>query len=166
MKKKYLLLSGLALVLIIALSIGPAMAYFTTYKVSDGSEVVNAGARTEIEETFDSTTKHVTLTNTSDKISVYVRVKVFSTRPFTASGGEHWDTVTTNDTFTYCDQLIPPGGTAAPLDVEIVFPEGYKKGESFNVLVMHECVPARYNEKGEPYADWSEDWIAMHAPKS
>ena len=165
MKKKYLILSGLAFALIIALSIGPAMAYFTTYKVADGSEPVNAGARTEIEETFDSTTKHVTLTNKSAKVSVYVRVKVFSTHPFEASG-EHWNTVTKNNEFTYCDQLIPPGGTAAPLDVWIDFPKGFKEGESFNVLVMHECVPARYTDKGVPYADWSDEWIAMNAPKT
>lgn len=29
-------------------------------------------------------------------------------------------------------------------------------GESFNVIVIYESTPVRYDENGEPYADWSE----------
>jgi len=156
MKKNRILLTALAAVLVLSLSIGSALAYFTDWTNADGAEVIHAGHTGEIDETFDRWIKHVTVKNTSADVSVYIRAKVFTTYTVKCSG-KNWDSVG-KETFTYYANPVGPGETAPDvLNVEITPPADKKDGDSFNVIVVYEAVPARYHEDGTPYADWSQE---------
>ena len=161
MKKSYLPLAALALLLLIALSISPAMAYFSDYTTADGAQEVNAGFKTEIEEEFESWTKKVTIKNTSDDLSVYVRAKVFSMYNVKCNGTNWTPTNAGNETYVYYTPALAPKKSAAVLNVEITHPTTPEEGDSFNVVVIYEAVPARYDEDGTPYADWNQEVLTF-----
>lgn len=158
MKKNRILLTALAAALILALSIGSALAYFTDWTLADGTETVHAGHTGEINESFDSWVKHVTVKNTSKDVSVFVRAKVFSTYTVAASG-TNWDSVG-KETYTYYALPLGPGETTPDaLNVTITPPAGLEDGESFNVIVVYEAVPVKYDKDGTPIADWTQEII-------
>ena len=77
-KKKNLCLAAAALTLTAGLSVGTAMAYFTTYATASGGVSLSLdNAVTVPEEEVSNWTKHITVQNTGD-IDCFVRVKVFA----------------------------------------------------------------------------------------
>lgn len=78
MKKKDVLLSAAACLLVLCTSISNAWAYFTTYSSAAGSITIHMGDETEIEESISDWTKHVVITSTEDSGPVYIRAKAFS----------------------------------------------------------------------------------------
>ena len=155
MKNSRLLLTVLAGVLILSVTIGTALAYFTDWTEADGAEVVHAGHTGEITETFDSWIKHVTVKNTSPDVTVFIRAKVFTTYTVECYG-TNWTTVGKNE-YTYYANPVGPGETAGDiLNVKITPPTNPEDGDSFNVIVVYEAVPARYHEDGTAYADWTQ----------
>ena len=157
MKKNRILLTALAAALILALSIGSALAYFTDWTQADGAETIHAGHTGEINETFDSWVKHVTVKNTSKDVSVFVRAKVFSTYNV-SSAGSNWKSE--DDKYIYYALPLGPGETTPdPLNVTITRPTDLEDGESFNVIVVYEAVPVKYDTEGEPVADWTQKII-------
>ena len=165
MKESKLFLTILAAVLIVTLSIGSALAYFTDSTDVNGKETVYAGAKTQITEDFDGDGhKRVSIKNTSDKVTVFIRVKAYSTHGFSLVG-DNWET---RGEYIYYKLPLAPGETAAVLHVDHEnFPTGYKEGESFTIVVVHECVPARFDEDGNPLMEesWSNDWVTIATPK-
>ena len=78
LNKKTLGLAGAALVLTAGLSVGSAMAYFTTYTQVGGGVSLSLGTTSTIpEETVEDWTKHVTIQNTGDT-DCFVRVRAFA----------------------------------------------------------------------------------------
>ena len=159
MKKNRILLTALAAVLILSLSIGSALAYFTDWTDANGEEVVHAGHTGEINETFDKWTKHVTVKNTSADVSVYIRAMVFTTYNVTCEGYKWTPNPAGKNEYIYYADPVGPGETAPDvLDVTITPPSNLTDGESFNVIVVYEAVPARYNSDGTAYADWTQEF--------
>ena len=155
MKKSRMILTAVAIALIVTLSIGSAMAYFTTYTTVEGKAPLTAGPTTTVEEYYDGY-KHIIIHNTSDDgITVFVRAKAFSKYALTASG-EQW---TKDGDYWVCSKPIEAGDDAPELVIAI---EGVPEADlenvmqSFNVVVVYEAVPARYHEDGTPYADWTQ----------
>ena len=62
MKKKNVILALLAAGLVLTSSVGSAWAYFTTYVEAQGGVTISLGDETDVEETFSSWTKHVSIT--------------------------------------------------------------------------------------------------------
>ena len=83
-KRKSTWLAAAALGLTISLSVGSAMAYFTTYAEAEGGYTVSIGSTTKTKEEFSNWTKHVQVENTGDT-ECYVRVKAFSGSQFPLS---------------------------------------------------------------------------------
>ena len=61
-------------------------------------------------------------------------------------------------------EAVDPGKSTAPLDVTITFPtrkkadndpSGYEIGDNFNVVVVYESTPAKYDKNNDPAPDWS-----------
>ena len=158
--KKYLIL--VAALLILTLSIGSAMAYFTAYSTTDGNAPLYVKPKTDIEEHFNSWKKSVTILNTSDEVDVYVRAKAFSTMPVSCEG-TGWS-AGSDDYYYYNAILGPKETTENPLIVTInggKTPEEVP-GDRFDVIVIYEAVPVHYDEDGKPLpADWTEEVVVV-----
>lgn len=165
-------LFALAAVSVLTMGINSALAYFTTYTVAEGGHTVHLGDRTQIRESFDSWTKHLTVTNDAGSEPVYVRARAFCARYgfHYAAASDRWTTEKGSwneivpgggDEYFYYKEMLKGGESTDVLDVVIEIPvkeEGvvFEEGESFNVIVIYESTPVRYREDGTPYADWTQ----------
>lgn len=155
--KKRIYLAAAALALVATLGIGSAMAYFTTYVLADGGVELSMGSSVTIpEEEMDLHFKIVTIKNTGD-IDCYVRVTAFVNEEngdlvFSDESGK-WTPGA--DGFYYYSDIVKPGETTEKIKIAVngllVEPEA---GEEFNVIVVEECTPVRFDENGKAYADW------------
>ena len=128
--KKPLVLAAAAIALTGSLTVGSAMAYFTTYATAGGGVKMNMGFTTTVpDEKIDEKGKHVTINNEGD-YDCFVRVKAFAPVALT--------------------YLAPDGGWQA-----YQFPSGDGKASEFNVVVIQECTPVLFDENGNAYADWN-----------
>lgn len=157
MKKKQLFLLLTAFVMVVFATVGTSLAYFTTYATAKGGYPIHMGYQTELHESFSAMTKHVSISAAEDSQPVYVRAMAFAGSEFTLTfSGEGWSKG--SDGFYYYDSVLPGGETTAELKVKVGVPEGkvYEEGETFNVVVIYESIPALYDETGAPYADWTQ----------
>lgn len=151
LNKKTICLTAAALTMTMGLSVGTALAYFTTYAEASGGVALDLGFTTTVPgETVDDWTKHVTISNTGD-YDCYVRVRAFAGNAYTLQySGGNWTLGT--DGYYYYNEIVPAGGSTGTLDIVIA---GAVDGQSFNVVVVQECTPVQYDEDGSPYADWN-----------
>lgn len=153
--KKPLLIAAATLALTGTLSVGSAMAYFTSYSTAEGSVKINMGfTETVPHEEVDSGGKHITIENTGD-YDCFVRVKAFAPVELTYTAPDGGWTQGDDD-YWYYDEILPAGQTTTKeLNITYKFPEGEEKPADFNVIVVQECSPVLYDENGNAYADWN-----------
>ena len=77
MKTRKIILPALAVILVIGLAVGTAIAYFTAHTEATGSVPVALGAKTEIEESIKDLDKVITISNKGPE-AVWVRAKAYS----------------------------------------------------------------------------------------
>lgn len=148
--KKKIIIIAASLLLLGAVGVKPAMAYFTATHESSG--VVNFG-HMEItpHEKIDGFTKSITIENTGEQ-PVYVRVQFFagSTHKLTTTltSSSKWSK--NEDGFYYYSQQLAAGKTTETLAVK-VDPEG-ETADYFNVIVVSEATGVK--EDGS--YDWNE----------
>lgn len=158
MKRNTILLGALALVLVLCVSIGTAYAYFTTYAAAQGGYVIRAGV--DFEESFYDWTKRVVITSRENTMPVYVRARAYAGTTLTLQiSGESWTQA--GDWWYYTprnnDGTVKPlngGESTTELDIKILnIPTDVEGGDSFNVAVVYEYAPVRYDEAGSalPY---------------
>lgn len=144
--------SALAVAQVLTSAVGSAGAYFTTYTGAAGGRTLSVGSQPDIEETFSSWTKTVTVSNSADSQPVYVRVRGFASGHSLVYLDETGAWTAGEDGFYYYNSIVNPGEAAAPIKVGIGdIPE--EEG-SFNVAVVYESTPVQYQADGTPYADW------------
>lgn len=154
--KKAIILASAALALTGTLTVGSAMAYFTTYSTASGGVTMNMGFTETIpEETVDSEGKHVTIKNVGD-YDCFVRVKVFAEVEVNYKAGAGWK-FNEKDQYWYYEKLLSAGESTEELLVTYEFPETPEgeEPEPFDIVVIQECTPVLYKEDGTPYADWN-----------
>ena len=151
LSKKAIALTAAALTLTMGLSVGTAMAYFTTYTEAAGGVPLELGFTTTVpSETVDNWTKHVTIANTGNQ-DCYVRVKAFAGSAYALQyTGDNWTPGA--DGYYYYSEIVPAGGSTGTLDIAI---GNVEEGQSFNVVVVQECTLVQYDDNGSPYADWN-----------
>ena len=160
MKKLNICLALLAVLLILPAGVGKAMAYFTTYTHARGGYTIELSDQTttHIDESFSNWTKRVTISNDEDSQPVYVRAKAFSGSIYQlnySSATGKWAVNGSSDGFYYYSDILNPGDRSEELLVKIEnVPEGTDEA-SFNVTVIYEYTPVRYDDNGNPYADWT-----------
>ena len=148
--KKPVVLAAAALALTASVSVGSALAYFTTYSTAGGSVQMGMGfARTEIDETVGDGGKHVVISNVGD-YDCFVRVKVFAELEVAYEPGDGWSQG--EDGYWYYSPVLAAGESTPELLITYEFPED---GEEFNIIVVQECTPVIYDESGNPMADWT-----------
>lgn len=153
-KTKHLCLAAAALTLTMGVSVGSAMAYFTTYaSASGGASLSLSNTVTIPEEQVIDWTKHVTIRNTGD-VDCFVRVRAFAGETYqdglTYADDEGKWTPGEDGCYYYSD-VVPAGGETQELRIGI---DHMDREESFNVIVVQESTPVLYDEQGNPYADW------------
>lgn len=153
--KKPLVLAAAAIALTGFLTVGSAMAYFTTYATAGGGVKMNMGFTTTVpDEKIDEKGKHVTIINKGD-YDCFVRVKAFAPVALTylaPDGG--WQAG--DDGYWYYESVLPAGETTKQeLNISYQFPSGDEKASEFNVVVIQECTPVLFDENGNAYADWN-----------
>ena len=154
--KKNLCLAAAALTLTAGLSVGSAMAYFTTYATASGGGTVSLGSTTIIpEEKVVNMEKRISVKNTGD-YECFVRVKVLAGDKykdglvFTPDAEGTWSLG--DDGYYYCKEVIAAGASSKTFSVKINV--NSEDTDDFNVIVVQECTTALYKEDGTPYADW------------
>ena len=161
MKKRIVLcnicLFFLAAVMVLPAGIKGTLAYFTTYVRAEGGYIIEAGYETEIEEKFYDWQKEITISCKSGSQPVYVRARAFCGDEYKllyADPDGKW--TQGQDGYWYYKDILNGGETAKPLLIKIEnVPEEVKESAEFNVVVIYEYTPVRYDQNGDPYADWS-----------
>ena len=155
MNKRTICLTLAALIMAAGLTVGTAMAYFTTYVTADGGAVLKLGfTDTEIKEEVIAGKKELTLTNVGD-FPAYVRIKalvgdehpVVYSEPQETNGS--WELKA--DGYYEYGKFLAPGESTTQINVGF----DLDGNESFNVIIVQESTPVLYDENGEAYCDWS-----------
>lgn len=153
--KKTVFLTAAALTMTLGLSVGTAMAYFTTYTEAAGGVELELGFTETIpHEEVTDWTKHIRIENTGN-YDCYVRVKVFAGELFQDSltyGDDSGKWTPGADGYYYYSDIVPAGGMTEELRVMI---DHMDAEQSFNVIVVQECTLVQYDGNGSPYADWN-----------
>ena len=165
MKKRTLLLAVLAVVLVLSSSIGSAVAYFTSYAKARGGYVIHLGGRTEIEERWDEGQKLVQISNVSPqgidtgKHPVFVRARAFCDSDlelgYTSDPEGAWKE---DGDCWYYQTALYTGDTSGTLKIRVRAKENekIKPGETADVVVVYESVPALFTADGSP--DLANAW--------
>ncbi len=162
MKNRYkIIIAGLVLVLVMSAGIGSAWAYFTTFDEAAGNIQISIEPP-RIDEEYTEGAKHVVITNNPDSsVYVWVRARAFVGEEYKkyvgTPSGEGWSN---EGDWSYYGTPLAPGAKTGTLDITVtgipVTPES--KGETVNVAVVYECIPAAFDEEGNPIAATAADW--------
>lgn len=155
LNKKNLCLAAAALTLTAGVSVGSAMAYFTTYATASGGAQISLGSTTIVpQDEVIGMAKHIAVENTGSS-DCYVRVKVLAGDKykdgleFVPDAEGHWSV---EGDYYVCDQIISPGKVSATFQVKI---NDMESEDDFNVIVVQECTPVIYGKDGEAQGpDW------------
>lgn len=146
MKTRKIILPALAVILVIGLAVGTAIAYFTAHTEATGSVPVALGAETEIQEKIVNNEKLVTISNKGPQ-AVWVRAKAFSAYELNYEG-TNWELG--DDEFYEYKEIVEANQSTSTLKVSIKELESLVT-EEFNVIVIYECTPVQYDDvTGEP----------------
>jgi hypothetical protein len=142
--KVYLLV--VALVLVLSMTVGLTMAYFSDYTPAKGGKTVALGGQTKVEEKQYEDNKVIDIVNTGDT-DVVVRVKVIAPgnpEDLTYSGSGWTDG---EDGYYYYNSVLPAGDTTkTSLKAEWKVPKDL--GDDYNVVVIQESEQAVYYANG------------------
>lgn len=160
------MLTAIAVMLVMSAAMGSAWAYFTTYTMARGGVVLHMGHEEKVKEDFSGWQKTLNISCMADSRPVYVRARAFCADYDIAYNGQHW---TVDGDWAY---YIPDSRTLAPgtdlaaagdeLKVAIGVPpgaEGFKDGDTFNVIVVYETTEAQYDQStGDLLSSTQADW--------
>ena len=159
MKKRTWAIWALAASLVVGANIGTAWSYFSTYATAQGGYTLNLGDYDRIHEEVDSGRKKIVVESDENSEPVYIRLRYFSgstheVKPEDQSGGK-W--VDGGDGYWYYTDIVNGGESTGELDLVIddLTNEDSSK-EDFNVVVVYESAPVRYNADGTPYGATDE----------
>ncbi len=160
MNKRVISLAACALVLTAALSVKPAMAYFTASASANGKVAVAIeDTHTSISESGEGQTKVISVANT-EQTPCYVRVAVLMPESISAAyAGTNWS-YNEQDQYYYYSEILNAGESADDLTLTIDTTNALADAKltyaDFNVIVIPESAKVLYDENGSPYADWNQ----------
>ena len=146
----------IAAVLVLAVSVPSALAFFSTYtRVKGGAPVILQETVTFTEEENDSGDKRIKITVDKDSDPVFVRVGVYASEDILnrIEADNTWQ----YDGTWYTYNSVLKAGETAELNLEV--DKVNLDTDEFNIVVVHEYIPAILNEAGEYVPDWNAKWI-------
>ena len=165
MNKRRLLLALLAVIMVLSVSIGPALAYFSTYTVAEGKKPIKVVPDTTIdEEVANETQKVVTVTNAGNA-PCFVRATAFAPTGVTlgTAGGNGWSAQDGEGFWVYGEVLMP-GESTGKLVIPISgIPAAANEGDSLNIAVVYESTTAIWNDSTGEYdiGRWGQDVVPV-----
>ena len=163
MKRKSIILSLLAVVLVLGLSVGNAWSYFTDSAMAEGSVSLSVKPSTGITEENGPGTKTIRIQNTGEVVPVWTRVRVYAPAVLGANAaGTNWTAA--SEWYEY-GEVVDPSSQTEPLTVSFKLPAVYDEetgtsaqdGDELNVVVVYESLPVSYGANGEPEpANWND----------
>lgn len=164
MNKRRLLLALLAVIMVLSVSIGPALAYFSTYTVAEGKKPIKVVPDTTITESVANETQKVLHVTNDGNAPCFVRVKAFAPEDISLSlkSGENWtggtyDSASQCWVFTYNVVLMTtkPDNETTDLTIEIDL-SGLAAGvDDFNIAVVYESTTAIWHNGAYVADDWN-----------
>ena len=157
MKRKNLALVAAGLVMIGAIAVRPAMAYFTDSHEAVGTATVYIGDfEIEPDEKAYDWTKEVAVKNTGN-YDVFVRVQAICGEAYKDNltySGEGW---TLKNGYYEYNQIVKPGETSGTLTINITKPDDFDfDSQTFNVVIVEEAAKAQRDADGNLVAKWDE----------
>lgn len=159
------ILAAAALILLSGSAAGRVLAYFTTYTTAAGGKTLDLNFTTTIpHEDVQEGYKNITIENQGN-YDCYVRVKVFAgsqcilEKDSNNSSGDWTDKQP--DGYYYWKNILHATGTEGSQTGSLRINIDAKNitSDSFNVIVVQECIPVPYDKDGNviPYnkVDWS-----------
>ena len=144
---KKLSLLVVTLVLVLSVSVGLTMAYFSDYTPAKGGELLVLGGQTEIEEHVTDNSKEVTIHNTGET-TVLIRVGIFGPDKMDVQYDESaWEK---DGNFYYYKKALKPGEATSEQLKALVenIPVDYT-GSEFDIVVVQECVQLAFDDNGK-----------------
>lgn len=143
-EKNKLMMLIAAMTLVLSLSVGVTLAYFSDYEAAKGGGVVGIGGRTQIVEDYDEKEKVVQIKNTGDT-DVIVRVAIYGPDGMNITpADDKW--VGDGDYYYYTEIVTAPDGETSKITANTEALLEKDLGDSFDVVVQHECVQVAYDE--------------------
>ena len=161
--KKFLALLAVTACLVAAVSVKPAMAYFTDMAFATGAvPVVMGNTPTDLEEELENMVKILTIKNTGNHDCFVRAIAIYGGMcevEMIADKSEGWSRG--SDGYYYYGKIVKPGETASPLQLKVTpVAQADEMGqkvapEQFNVIISQEATQVHYDKDGNPFADWS-----------
>ena len=154
-KRRNIFLLVVALVLVLSMTVGLTMAYFSDSTEAEGGIPVTLGGQTTIIEKQNDDNKVIQIKNTGET-DVVVRVAVYGPTEISYSG-DGW--TNGGDGYYYYDSILPAGGTSSKLTAKWDVPEDL--GDDYAVVVIQESDQAVYDASGSIVKPKAEPAWAM-----
>lgn len=147
--KRRTILLVVAIALVLSMTVGLAMAYFSDSTEVEGGLTVTLGGETKIDEDQYDDHKDIRVENIG-KTDVLVRVAVYGPTEITFEG-DGW---TKSGDYWYYNSVLPVEGTTSTITARWTPPEDL--GDDYSVVVIQESDQAVYDKFGNivaPEAD-------------
>lgn len=162
MKQAHKLLVLVALVLALTTMLPTALAYFTTNATATGSKNVAVSTGSTITEDIVDHSKIVTITNNGTQ-AVYVRAQCFAIDQLAPNFDKNKAEWVADGAWFYHGDPVEPGKSVT-FEVVLNNPDPMSDElDQFDVTIVYETTPVRYNSSNQPYADWTQ---TLNAPDS
>ena len=143
-----------AILLVLAVSVGLAGAFFSDYDHALGQATFSLGGNTVIEEQVIDLEKTITIHNKGDG-EVFVCVSIYGPDGMTVTPGEGWSEA---DGVWYYQDVLPAGGDTSSIVASIAGLPVTVDLSEFDIIVTHVSVPVVYDADGN--ADFDASWAA------
>jgi predicted ribosomally synthesized peptide with SipW-like signal peptide len=150
-KKKSILLV-VAMMLVLSLTVGLTLAYFSDYEAAKGGASIALGGQTEIEENVTDKEKVVQINNIGET-NVVVRVAIYMPEALekvensiTFENASDW---VKDGGFYYYTKVLAPGESTSKITAKTTVPDDVQLGDNFDVVVVHESDQALYDESNK-----------------
>ena len=144
--KRRTILLVVAIALVLSMTVGLTLAYFSDSTAAKGGKAVTLGGQTKIEEQQNDDNKVIWIKNTGET-DVIVRVAAYGPTEITYSG-DGW--TAGGDGYYYYDRVLQAGETSDPLTAKWDVPADL--GDDYNVVVVHESDQVVYDASGRVIA--------------
>lgn len=138
----------IALALVLSLTVGLTLAYFSDHTEAKGGSKLALGGKSEIHEEVDNDKKVVTIENTGET-NLVVKVMIVGPAQMTVDAGDGWVQFDGDD-FYYYNKILAPGESTTSITANTGdYPAGTDLGDAYQIVVVHESAQPVYDSNNK-----------------